>query len=465
MPASAYDSFYFRDRYGSPAMRAIWDDRAMVQRWLDVEAALAAAQAELGLVPASAAREIARRARVDLIDLAAMKREFDTTWNPVMPLVNALRQVVRPSAARWVHWGATSKNIIDTALALQIKDTYGVVTGELDAVAAVLARLARRHRDTVMAGRTHGQHALPVTFGYKAAVWLDEVRRQRERLDASRPRVLVGELGGAVGTMAALGRKGLAVQARMMARLGLGVPLIAAKTAGDRFAEFFILLALLSATLGKIGQNIYNLQVTDVDEAVEFMEGKVGSSAMPHKLNPVASGSVVLLGRLIRARATTILDYVHSEWEDDHRQGETAWAFPQEVCLLLGAQLVIGRRLLATLVVKPENMRRNLDRAGGVVLSEAVMMALAPEIGRDRAHALVLALSREALQKGVAFRQEVAAHPDVRRHLTTRQIAAALDYKNSLGLAGYFVDRVLGRYARRGAAKKSHPSSRTKRLR
>jgi adenylosuccinate lyase len=314
-----------------------------------------------------------------------------------------------------------------------------------------------------MAGRTHGQHALPVTFGYKAAVWLDEVQRQKERLEASRPRVLVGELGGAVGTMAALGRKGLAVQDRMMARLGLGVPVIAAKTAGDRFAEFFILLALLSATLGKIGQNIYNLQVTDVDEAVEFMEGKVGSTAMPHKLNPVASGSVVLLGRLIRARATTILDYVHSEWEDDHRQGETAWAFPQEVCLLLGAQLVIGRRLLATLVVKPENMRRNLDRAGGVVLSEAVMMALAPKIGRDRAHALVLALSREALQRGVAFHDAVAAHPEVRRHLTPRQIASALDYRSSLGLAGYFVDRVLAAYERQKKAPRPRARARTSR--
>ena len=459
MPASAYDSFYFRDRYGSPAMRAIWDDRAMVQRWLDVEAALAAAEAELGLVPASAAREIARRARVDLIDLAAMKREFDTTWNPVMPLVNALRAVLRPSAARWVHWGTTSKNIIDTALALQIKDTYAVVGGEVDAIAAELARLARQHRDTVMAGRTHGQHALPVTFGYKAAVWLDEVLRQKERLEASRPRVLVGELGGAVGTMAALGRKGLAVQDRLMARLGLGVPVIAAKTAGDRFAEFFLMLAMISATLGKIGQNIYNLQVTDVDEAVEFTEGKVGSSAMPHKLNPVASGSVVLLGRLIRARAATILDYVHSEWEDDHRQGETAWAFPQEVCLLLGAQLVIARRLLATLVVKPENMRRNLDRAGGVVLSEALMMALARKIGRDRAHALVLAISREALQRGVAFREAAAVHPDVRRHLAPREIAAALDYKNSLGLSGYFVDRVLALYERT----KTKPRRRTKR--
>ena len=456
MPASAYDSFYFRDRYGSPAMRAIWDDRAMVQRWLDVEAALALSEAELGLVPRAAAREIARRARVEAIDLPAMKREFDTTWNPVMPLVNALRKVVKPSAAAWVHWGATSKNIIDTALALQIKDTYVVVERELDAVADELARLARKHRDTVMAGRTHGQHALPVTFGYKAAVWLDELGRQRERLESSRGRVLVGEFGGAVGTMAALGRDGLRAQERLMARLGLGVPLIAAKTAGDRFAEFFLVLAMISSTLGKIGQNVYNLQVTDVDEAVEFTEGKLGSTAMPHKLNPVASGSVVLLARLVRSRATTILEYVHSEWEDDHRQGETAWAFPQEVCLLLGAQLVITRRLLATLIVKPENMRRNLDRSGGVVLSEAVMMALAPKMGRDRAHALTLAISRDALARRVAFRDAVAAHPDVRRHLTARQIAAALDYGHSLGLAGLFVDRVLAAYERRRRGRVRH---------
>jgi len=448
MAASAYDSFYFRDRYGSAAMRALWDDRAMVQRWLDVEAALAASEAETGLIPRAAAREIARAARVEKIDLGAMKREFDTTWNPVMPLVNALRQAVKPSAARWVHWGATSKNVIDTALALQIRDTYHVVGADLEAIAAELARLARRHRDTVMAGRTHGQHALPVTLGYKAAVWLDELMRQRERLEASRSRVLVGEFGGAIGTMAALGRDGLRVQERLMARLGLGVPLIAAKTAGDRFAEFFLVLAMISSTLGKIGQNVYNLQVTDTDEVVEFMEGKVGSSAMPHKLNPVASGSLVLLARLVRSRGVTMLEYIHSEWEDDHRQGETAWAFPQEVCLLLGAQLVIARRLLATLVVKPENMRRNLDRAGGVVLSEAVMMALAAKIGRDRAHALTLAISREALAAQVPFREAVAAHPEVRRHLTRREIASALDYRRALGLAGYFVDRVLAEYDR-----------------
>jgi 3-carboxy-cis,cis-muconate cycloisomerase len=453
------DTLPTASRVSDPGMRALYRLENRWQAWLDVEAALARAQAELGIIPAAAAEAIAAKARLELMDRKKIDEGFTRTGHTLVPLVWELGRIVGEPHGGWVHWGATTQNITQTSDLLVLRQAHVVFLRQIGEVLAAMADLAERTADMPMAGRTHGQHALPVTFGYKAAVWLDEMLRQRERLDASRPRVLVGELGGAVGTMAALGRKGLAVQERMMARLGLGVPLIAAKTAGDRFAEFFILLALLSATLGKIAQNIYNLQVTDVDEAVEFMEGKVGSSAMPHKLNPVASGSVVLLGRLIRARATTILDYVHSEWEDDHRQGETAWAFPQEVCLLLGAQLVIGRRLLATLVVKPENMRRNLDRAGGVVLSEAVMMALAPKIGRDRAHALVLALSREALQRGVAFHEAVAAHPDVRRQLTARQIASALDYKNSLGLAGFFVDRVLAAYERQ--KKTPRPRART----
>lgn len=443
MPSTAFDSFYLRDRFGSPAMRAIWDDRMMIQRWLDVESALAAVLAELELIPKSAAREIARKARVELLDLRSMKRDFDVSWNPVMPLVDALRKVLRPAAARYVHWGATSKNIMDTGTALQIRDSYVVVLAELDAISDVLARLARRHRDTVMAGRTHGQHALPISFGFKAAVWLDELLRQRERLLESRRRVLVGEFGGAVGTLASLGRKGLLVQKRLMRRLGLGVPTIPAKTAGDHFAEFFVLLAMLSATLGKIAQNIYNLQQTDVDEVTEFVEGKVGSSAMPHKLNPVASGSVVLLGRLLRARAGPVLDYIHSEWEDDHRQGETAWSFAPEVCLLIGAQLLLSKRLLGSLVVKPDNMLRNLDRSGGVVLSEAVMMALARRIGRDRAHVLLLQISRDALHGKIPFRDAVRANKELRRHLRPRELEAALQYRNSLGLASYFVDQVL----------------------
>jgi adenylosuccinate lyase len=443
MPATAFDSFYLKDRYGSPAMRAIWNDEAMIQRWLDVEAALAAVQAEMGLIPKSSAREIGRKAHVRLINLRAMRRDFDTTWNPVMPLVDALRRRLNGPARRWVHWGATSKNIMDTGTALQIRDSYAVVLAEVDAICDVLEGLALRHRDTVMAGRTHGQHAIPISFGFKVAVWLDELMRQRERLLDSRPRVLVGEFGGAVGTLASLGRRGLQVQKKLMKRLGLGVPTVPAKTAGDRFAEFFLVLAMLSATLGKIAQNIYNLQQTDIDEVTEFVEGKVGSSAMPHKLNPVASGSVVLLGRLLRSRSTAILDYIHSEWEDDHRQGESVWSFGPEVCLLLGAQLVISRRVLRTLVVKPENMLRNLERSGGVVLSEALMMALAPKLGRDTAHSLLLRLSRLALRSGRPFREVVAESPEVRGQLSARRLEKALDYRNALGLADHFVDRVV----------------------
>lgn len=446
MSSTAFDSFYFRDRFGTAGMRAVWEDRQTQQRWLDVEAALAEAEAELGIVPTAAAEEIARSARIDLIDTSSMKAEFDATWNPVVPLVNALREVISPEAGRYVHWGATSKNIFDTGLMLQIRDAYSLVMDEVDAVGDSLARLAEEHRDTVMAGRTHGQHAIPVTFGFKAAVWLDELHRQRTRLRDARPRVLVGEFGGAVGTLASLGPIGLELESLLMTKLGLGSSVIPVKTAGDRVAEFVLLLCMLSATLGKIAQNIYNLQQTDLDEVTEFTEGKVGSSAMPHKQNPVASGSVVFLGRLLRSNATPALEYIHAEWEDDHRQGETAWKFVPEACLLMSAQLQTLRRVLDGLIVKPDNMLRNLDRQQGLSCSEGLLMALAEPIGRARAHELIRTLSAEAVTTGVAFSDIVARDPIVNEHLSKEELARALDLRSQIGLAGTFVDRVVANH-------------------
>ena len=282
-------------------MRELWNDRATLQRWLDVEVALAEVESELGIVPKKAAREIKQQARIENLDLRALKRAFDQTWNPVVPLVDGLRRRLSPRSAGYVHWGATSKNIFDTGIAIQVKDSYGIIENNLASVARLLAGLADEYRDTIMAGRTHGQHALPVTFGFKAAVWLDEILRQQDRLREGKKRVLVGEFGGAVGTLASLGPKGLRIHKELMKRLGLGVADIPVKTAGDRLAEFVVHLGMLSATLGKIAQNIYNLQQTDIDEVTEFTDGKVGSSAMPHKQNPVASGSVVFLGRLLRS--------------------------------------------------------------------------------------------------------------------------------------------------------------------
>jgi adenylosuccinate lyase len=452
MPSTVFDSFYFKDRYGTAAMRALWDDRATLQRWLDVEAALSLVEAEVGLVPRTAARAIARQARLERLDLRKIKHAFDTTWNPVVPLVDALREVLPPSAARWVHWGATSKNIFDTGMALQIRDALELIRRDLDGMCAQLASLATRHRDTLMVGRTHGQHALPVTLGFKMAAWLDEMLRHRERLRMARPRILVGEFGGAVGTLASLGKKGLLVERKLMERLGLGVPTVPVKTAGDRVAEFALLLCMISGTVGKIAQSVYNLQQTEIDELTESPEGKVGSSAMPHKQNPVASGSIVLLGRLLRANAGPALDYMHSEWDDDHRQGETAWKFIPEVSLLAGAQLAMARRLLRTLVVKPENMLRNLELGGGMAASEGLMMALAGEIGRPRAHALVSELARDARRRRTSLRELATGHPEISRRLSPAALERCFDCREHLGLAPLFVDRVMARYRRAARA-------------
>jgi 3-carboxy-cis,cis-muconate cycloisomerase len=448
MPSTVFDSFYFKDRFGSSAMRALWDDRATLQRWLDVEAALAEVEAELGLVPKAVAREISRRARIETLDLRALKRRFDRTWNPVVPLVDALRARLSRRAAGYVHWGATSKNIFDTGLALQVKDSYTIILDNLAAVTALLSDLAETHRETVMAGRTHGQHALPVTFGFKAATWLDELLRAEERLREGRRRVLVGEFGGAVGTLASLGRAGRRVETGLMRRLGLGVPTMPVKTAGDRVAEFVLHLAMLSATLGKIAQNIYNLQLTEIDEVTESTEGKVGSSAMPHKQNPVVSGSVVYLGRLLRSNVLPALEYIHAEWEDDHRQGETAWKFVPETCLLVDAQLELAVRLLSGLVVKPECMRRNLERAGGFVCSEALLMRLAGAIGRPRAHAVVKELSDRARRDDQSFSDAARAHPAVRKHLSESEIEECVSYRAYLGRTWALVDRVLAEHRR-----------------
>jgi 3-carboxy-cis,cis-muconate cycloisomerase len=453
MPSTVFDSFYLKDRFGSASMRAIWSDRSTISRWLEVEAALARVEADLGLVPRRAAREIEAKARIENLDLRSMKRAFDRTWNPIVPLVDELRKSLSPEAAGCLHWGATSKNIFDTGLVLQVRDSYGIVLGHLWTVLDRLAEIAREHRSTIMAGRTHGQHALPVTFGFKAAVWLDELLRHEERLVESRRRVLVGEFGGAVGTLAALGGRGLEVQERLMERLGLDVAEMPVKTAGDRLAEFALLVAMLSASLGKIAQNVYNLQQTDIDEVAEFTEGKVGSSAMPHKQNPVASGSVVFLGRLLRANAIPALEYIHAEWEDDHRQGETAWKFVPEICLLVDAQLELSARLLASLVVKPENMRRNLDRAGGFVCSEALLMRLSTAIGRDRAHALVSELASAARENGRSLRDTAAGHPMVRRYLDARQIGECLEPRAYLGETNLLVRRVVSSYRRRRRAR------------
>ena len=263
MNAHVIDSGYLRDLFGTEALRQVLSDRQQLQGWLDFEAALAHAEAAVGLVPADAAAEITAKARAELIDLDALHEGVNFTGHPLISLVRQLTDLCEGEAGRYVHWGATTQDVTDTGLMLQVKSSQGIILRDLRTLADALAELARRERDTLMPGRTHGQHATPITFGFKVAVWLDEVRRHIERMAQAAARILVGEFAGAATTLASIGTdpaQALEVQRLLMADLGLGVPAIGWHAARDRFAEFGSLLAMIAATMGKIAQEVILLQ-------------------------------------------------------------------------------------------------------------------------------------------------------------------------------------------------------------
>ena len=318
MSAYVGDSELFRDQFGTAEMREVFDDRMTVQKWLDTEAALARAEADLGIIPKSAANEIVAIGNAADYDLVALKAEMDRTQHPIVPLVRAMEAKCSPKAGGYIHWGATTQDITDTGLILQIKDAWSLITADLDALETNLIGLASAHRDTPMAGRTHGQQAQPVTFGYKVAIWITEVRRHRTRMEQCAGRLFMGQFSGAVGSMAAMGSQGPDVQEKMMEILGLSVPAICWHVARDTMAEAASVMAMVAGTMGKIAQEIFFMSKTELAELEEPMpEGKVGSSTMPHKRNPVICESVVALARTARGCVPQAFENLVAENERD----------------------------------------------------------------------------------------------------------------------------------------------------
>ena len=443
MPSHIIDYDLFGDQFSTPEIRAVFDERAMLQRWLDVEAALAAAQAELGLIPTEAAETIARQARVERLDLAAIKADLKTTAHPIVPLVRELAKLCG-EAGRWVHWGTTTQDIMDTGMILQLKEAHAVLRRDLRALVAVLAALAAAHRDTIMAGRTHAQQALPITFGFKVAVWTAECLRQLERLDQIAPRLLVGELAGAVGTLAGFGDQGVAVQAGALRRLGLGVPPIAWHVSRDCVTEWVTLLALQAGTCARIANEVIQLQRSELMEVEEpFTHGKVGSSTMPHKRNPSHAERVVAIGRMIRGLATTALETMIATHERDQSQTRAEWVLvPEATCLsaaCLSSTLFIARGLR----VDPARMRANLDGLGGLIMSEAVMLELGRAIGRNTAHDVVYEAAMAAFEGRGGFRELLSRDPRVKAVLSDADLDVVMRPESYTGLAGHFVDRVV----------------------
>jgi 3-carboxy-cis,cis-muconate cycloisomerase len=444
MPASALDSVIFRDLFGSEAMRGVFSDENRVQLYLDIEAALALVQARLGIIPEAAAQEIRRHCHADAFDMALLKRQTERIGYPVLPVVQQLVALCKDGLGEWCHWGATTQDITDTATVLQIRAALVLVEQDLAAICQSLADLARRYRDTPMAGRSNLQQAVPITFGYKMAVLLAGMERHRQRLAQMRPRVLVGEFGGAAGNLSSLGTRGLEVQEALMVELGLGQPEIAWHTVRDRIAEVGCFLGLVTGSLGKIATDVKLLMQTEVEEVYEpFAEGRGSSSTMPQKRNPISSNYITACVAMVRQNVAALLDAMVEDHERATGPWEIEWIAVPEIFLLSAGALGQARFLVAGLEVNEKRMRQNLDLTGGLIVSEAVMMGLGPHLGRQRAHDLVYDICRKSLSSGRSFLDLLAEDREISSHLDRAALAKLVDPANYLGLAGEMVDRVL----------------------
>lgn len=446
MSSTLFDSPYYRDQFSTVAMRDLFTDEARFASWLAFEAALARAEAKTGVIPATAAEGITAAARVENLDPVAMQRQFEKCGFAIQPLVKALGKACDPEAARYVHWGATTQDILDTGLVLQMRAALTLIEAELDATIVALMRLARDHRDTPMAGRTFQQQAAPITFGWKAAVWLDELLRHHARLPDLKARLLQVQFGGAVGVLAPLGDKGLEVRAALAADLGLGEPEITWHTARDNWAELVFWLALLGGTLGRVATEVATLMRSEVDEVREpYVPGRGTSSAMPQKRNPIACPQIIAIA--VRLRSLVGQEMTASIQE--HERGIAAmpveWMVIPEAFLLASGLFLHARPMLEGLDVDVARMRANLQGGGGLIMSEAVMSGLARKVGRPAAHAAVTAAAARAIDGGTALRRELEADPAVTAELGAQALDRLLDPGQYTGSAAAMVERVLAR--------------------
>ena len=446
MPAGIIDSRIFGNIFSTDAMRRVWSDENRTACYLEVERALAKVQGELGIIPPEAAAEIVRHCEVSKIDFDRLRAQTERIGYPVLGVVSQLNALCRDKLGEYCHWGATTQDITDTATVMQMRDGLDLVDADLRAISAALAALSKRHRDTPIAGRSNLQQAIPVTFGYKMATILAAVERHRERLAQLKPRVLVGEFGGACGTLASIERDALPMQAALMKELRLGQPLIAWHTVRDTIAEVGAFLALVGGTLGKISMDVKLLMQTEVAEAYEpYAHGRGSSSTMPQKRNPIASCYIHAAVSVVRQHAASLFEAMVADHERSTGPWEIEWiALPEAFCLTAGA-LRQARLLLEGLEVDAARMRANLDLTRGLVMSEAVMMGLGRYIGREHAHDLVYDLCREAIARDRPLIDLLASHPEISSHVDRPALARMCDPGHYLGEAGAMVDRVLAR--------------------
>lgn len=437
------NSILFKDSFSTPAMRDIFGDRHQIKCYIHVEVALARAQAELGIIPKTAAQAIANTADYERLDLERLARDTENVGYPILPLVEQLAEHCGKHGG-YLHWGATTQDIMDTATVLQMRSALDLVVADIQTLRTTLAEMAKTYRDTPMAGRTHLQHALPITFGYKAAVWLSMFDRHIERVNQLRPRLEMVAFSGASGTLASLGDRGLAVQTGLAAELGLGEPSISWHTARDGLAETVHWLGLVTASLGKIAQDVMLMMATEFGEVFEpFAPGRGASSTMPQKRNPISCELICAAAKSVRQQGALMLDAAIQDFERATGPWHAEWiAIPESFRLTAGA-LAQANFMLAGLEVDTARMASNLEITHGLIVAEAVMMALASYTGRQSAHDIVYGACRVASEQRIPLARALADEPRVTRHLDQARIDALTDPANYIGQAPAMVDHLL----------------------
>ena len=431
-------------RYGSDEMRRIWDEENKLQKLLDVEAALARAHAKVGNIPEESARIVSERASTEWVKLDRVREIEAEIGHDIMAVVKALSEVCGEHG-KYVHLGATSNDIIDTANALLIRESLEIVERDLKKLRTVLKKLAGKHKYTVCIGRTHGQHAVPTTYGMKFAIWLDEVQRHIDRFNELKERVLVGQMSGAVGTMASFGEKGPKIQRLVMEDLGLKPARISNQIVQrDVYAELIAFLALIASTLDKIALEIRNLQRTEILEVSEpFGKKQVGSSTMPHKRNPIRSEKVSGLARVLYSNVIPALLNNPLWHERDLTNSSVERVILPESFVLIDEMLKSTIKVLSGLEFFPENIERNLYMTSNLIMAEPLMLKLAEKgMGRQEAHELVRGLAMKAFREGRDLLEVVRESEEVRKFLSAEEVAS-LKPENYIGLAPRIVDNVI----------------------
>ena len=444
MPAHPIDFQINPTVFSTAELKQIFDEKARYQRWLDFEAALAKVQGEMGIIPQEAAEEIGRKAKLEWLDLKSVHDGYLHSRNSLIPLLNGLRKACDHGYGEYVHYGATTQDVLDTAEILELRATVTIIYRDLRALEEACLKLAENHRTTPMAARTHGQQALPTTLGLKVVIWLGEIRRHIERLKHIFPRISVGQLSGAVGTMAALGPQAMEIAKGTLNLLGLEYSSVAWHNARDNIGELASLFSLLVTTLAKMANEIFQLQKSEIGELMEPAPlGAVASSTMPHKRNPVICQRIVALSRHVRSLAGTVVESMAHEHERDGRCLWAEWLAIPQLCIYSGTALRYMLDVISGLEVRVDRMLANLHLQKNLITSEWLLFRLSATIGKMKSLEKLHKLSSKAMESGISLKEAVMNDPEISSLLAREEMAYLDQPERYLGHAVQIVEQAI----------------------